>query len=223
MRDKEMEEMLTELREEYNPPPETPRDEMWSIIQARLGSEGSQVVSLETVRRSRVPPVRKTFGWAAAAAAVLVVGIGLGRFTAPVGSPATAPGPDRTATMAPSPDILRAAAVEHLVRTESLLTLVRADARAGRVEPSVGPWARGLLTQTRLLMDAEGGVDPVMSDLLEDLELVLIQIVGVANAPAGDEGRVESELNLALEGLREREVLTRIQAVVPAGPRFVGT
>jgi hypothetical protein len=72
-------------------------------------------------------------------------------------------------------------------------------------------------------MDAQGRADPLMSDLLEDLELILVQIVGVANAPAGDEGRVESELNLALEGLEEREVLTRIQAVVPAGPRFIGT
>ena len=44
-----------------------------------------------------------------------------------------------------------------------------------------------------------------------------------ANAAPGDRARIQSELNLALDGLEEREVLPRIQAVVPAGPGYVGT
>jgi hypothetical protein len=121
------------------------------------------------------------------------------------------------------PEVLRAASVDHLARTEALLTLVRSDARAGKVEPGVGTWARGLLSQTRLLMDAQGESDPAMAQLLEDLELVLVQIVGVANADGNNQDRFQSELNLALDGIDEREILPRIQAVVPAGPRYVGT
>jgi hypothetical protein len=223
MDDKKMEELLTGLRDEYNTPPETPREEMWTAIQARLGSRDESVVSLEAARRSRMARYRKPLGWAVAAAAVLVLGLGIGRMTAPGVTPEGSP----TLQVASGSDgtsrALQVASLEHLVQTESLLTLVRADARTGRVEPTMGTWAKGLLTQTRLLMDAQGGTDPVMKALLQDLELVLVQIVGVANASPEDVDRVRSELNLALDGLEESEVLPRIQAVIPAGPRFVGT
>jgi hypothetical protein len=217
--DQEMEELLTGLRDEYNAPPETPREEMWSAIQARLGSQDEKVVSLHAVRQSRVARHWKPMGWAAAAAAVLVLGLGIGRMTAPGGPPAAQVASEPSSNS----NALRVAALEHLVQTESLLTLVRADARSGRIEPSMGSWARGLLSQTRLLMDAQGDSDPVMKELLEDLELVLVQMVGVANAAPEDGDRVRSELNLALDGLEEREVLPRIQAVIPAGSRLVGT
>ena len=236
MHDDQLEEMLTGLRDDYNPPPETPREEMWSAIQARLGSESAQgisgsgkVFSLDAVRRSRMARYQKPLGWAVAAAAVLVLGLGIGRMTVPgVGlgpgkAPGVGPEVEVARSDAPNAGVLRAAALNHLVRTESLLTLVRADARDGGVEPTVGSWARTLLSQTRLLMDAQRGGDPAMKDLLEDLELVLVQMVGVANASEGDQERVRSELNLALNGMEEREILPRIQAVIPAGPRFVGT
>jgi len=228
MRDDQMDELLTDLRDGYNAPPETPRDEMWSAIQARLGAPGAasrggtgsvdaEVLSMAEARRARMRRIRKPLGWASAAAAILVLGLGIGRATAP------GVGPETVVAAAANPEVLRVAAVEHLIRTESLLTLVRADARAGRIEPAVASWARGLLAQTRLLLDAQGEADPVMADLLEDLELVLAQIVGAANADEGDQARVRSELNLALDGIEDHEVLPRIQAVIPAGPRFVGT
>jgi len=219
MHDHEIDKRLMELRESYNRPPETPREEMWDAIQGRLGGVDRDVVSLEVARQTRRARLRNPFGWAAAAAAVLILGLGLGRMTAP----GTAPETELAEEARPNAEVFQVAALEHLVRTESLLTLVRADARAGRMEPALGTWARGLLTQTRLLMDAQNGADPVMRELLEDLELVLIQIVGVANTPAADAGKARSELNLALDGLEKREVLPRIQAVVPSGPRFVGT
>ncbi len=219
--DEGMEELLKGLREEYNPPPPTPREEMWSALQPRLEPRDGEVVSLDAAREAkaarRPAPYRRPLGWAAAAAAVLVVGVGIGRMTAPGAGPAIGP------VAAASPALLRVAAVEHLVRTESLLTLVRADARSGRLEPAVGSWARSLLSETRLLLDAHAGADPVMMELLEDLELVLAQIVGVAHAGGGDQARVRSELSLALGGLDARDVLPRIQAVIPAGPGLAGT
>jgi hypothetical protein len=121
------------------------------------------------------------------------------------------------------PSILRVAAVEHLGRSETLLRMVRADGRSGRVDPAVGTWARGLLTETRLLLDSPGKQDPAMRELLEDLELVLMQIVGVSRVDQADEPRMREELTLALEGIEQREVLSRIQAVVPPGSGLAGT
>jgi hypothetical protein len=118
--------------------------------------------------------------------------------------------------------VARAAAIEHLGRSESLLTMVRSDARSGGIHPGVAKWARALLTETRLLMDLPEADDETVRELLEDLELVLVQIVGVAEAN-GDSADDRSELALALEGLAERDVLARIQAVLPAGPGLAGT
>jgi hypothetical protein len=72
-------------------------------------------------------------------------------------------------------------------------------------------------------MDSEAGQDPVMADLLNDLELVLVQVLGAANAAPAGSDRARSELNLALEGMDERDVLPRLQAVIPAGPGYRGT
>lgn len=246
MSDQNFDELLMGLRDSYNQPPETPREEMWAAIQARLGEGGlesgdsgegedgwedvgraedgdvpGEVISLDTARRSRWARIPSAVRWSMAAAALLVLGLGIGRMTAPGTAPRVAE--EDSGGFSQDAGILRTVAVEHLQRTESLLTLVRADARSGRVEPTVGNWAEQLLSQTRLLMDAQPASDPAMEELLKDLELVLVQIVGVANVPPEDQARFRSELNLALEGLETREVLSRIQAVVPAGPGYLGT
>lgn len=221
MSERPMDEMLEQLRQGYNAPPETPRDEMWQVIEARLGAEAGEttatVVSLDAARRRRsrwhVP-----VAWTAAAAAVLVMGVGIGRMTAPEAAPvATA------AKVGAQRGALAVATAEHLGRTESLLTLVRAEARGGRLDPVVQPWAESLLTETRLLLDTPEVVSPEMREILEDLELVLVQIVGVTEAETTDGARAGMELDLALRGLEDREVLPRIQAVLPGVTGLAGT
>ncbi len=211
-----MDEFFDRLRDAYRVPPETPREEIWAAIEARLPQEPRGVIPIGRGPRRRAHGVPRLASWAAAAAAVLVLGIGIGRMTAPVPrEPVVAERPDE--------DLLRVAALEHLGRTESLLTLVRADGRSGRMDPAVGDWAASLLSQTRLLLDRPGADDPALRALLEDLELVLVQIVGVADADGSDEVRARSELTLALDGIEEREVLPRIHAVLPAGTGLAGT
>lgn len=220
----EVSDLVDRLRESYNPPPETPREEMWAAVEAALEGRRSagarrtaQVVSLDARRFRRGPGSRWVVGWAVAAAALLVLGIGIGRVSvrAPARPAAVADVPDPTA--------MRLAAVEHLGQSESLLTLVRADARTGRLDPQVGPWARNLLAQTRLLLDAPEETDPTMRRMLEDLELVLVQIVGVTDTGTHDAARTRTELNLALKGLDDRDLMPRIQAMVPAGSVLSGT
>lgn len=218
MPEKPMDDMIEQLREGYNKPPETPREEMWGVIVAELGESGSHVVPMDQARRRLRPSWHRPAGWAAAAAAVLVMGVGLGRMTAPESAPlASAPEPS------PRASGLEMAAVEYLGKTESLLILVRAEARGGRLDPVVKPWARSLLTETRLLLDTSNGVNPDIRELLRDLELVLVQIVGATEAADVNGARAGMELDLALRGLENREVLPRIQAVLPALPGFSGT
>lgn len=214
--DRRMDEAVSALRAEYNAPPETPREEMWRVIHAGLPAPeaDTSVVSLEAARARRTP--NRSFGWAVAAAAVLVMGIGIGRMTAP-GMP-TGAALDGGARG----EVLAVAAAEHLGHSESFLTLVRADARGGSLDPEMVRWAEGLLSQTRMFMDAtDAAAEPAMRELMEDLELVLAQIVTVAEHGGVDPGRTRTELDLALRGMEDREVLTRIQAV--SGPIMAGT
>jgi hypothetical protein len=218
MEEEPMDELTRLLREEYNAPPPTPRAEMWENIQAGLRKGGAAGVSLDAARARREVLVRRSLAWGAAAAAVLVVGFGLGRFTAPT-SLADVP----AASLTPSPRVMRLAATDHLERSEALLRMVRADGRTGRMDPAMGQWAESLLTQTRLLLDSTGGEDPAMRELLEDLELVLAQIVGVSDTRGAGGAQAREELSLALKGIEENHVLSRIQAVTPAGSVLAGT
>lgn len=216
MSDREMDDLTRLLREEYNPPPPAPREEMWAVIQAGLRSQGAPPVSLEDARLRRTPRPWRQLGWAAAA--VLGLGVSIGRVTAPTG-PTVAEAPVEGGAAA---TLMRLAAAEHLGRTEDLLRMVRSDGREGRLDPALGVWARGLLTQTRLLLDSTEGGDPTMRELLEDLELVLVQVAAVAHG--GEDGeRTRSELSLALEGIEQREVLPRIEAVLPTVTPLAGT
>jgi len=212
MSEERMEEMLQELKASYHVPSETPREEMWSAISSRLDAPQTEVLDISIARRRRTFTASGAVGWAAAAAAVLLLGVGLGRMTAPEGGE-RAP----IATMQMTPTSMAFAAQDHMRRTESLLTMVRTDARAGRIDPTTARWARGLLSQTRLLMDAQDDATPRMNDLLLDLELVLAQIVGVAETGSMDEGRARTELDLLLRSLNDGAVLPRIRAAFQVG------
>lgn len=231
------------VREAYNAPAgDIPREAMWTEIARRIdASEGDRsadsadlaghgverrsqerdrtahVVDLAAERAARTGSssnlaVRRIAGWSVAAAALLVLGMGIGRMTAPA-SPVAESAPATTATNGSSG--IGLAAREHLGRTESLLTMVRADARDGQVDPAVAGWAEDLLAQTRLLLDRREGVDPELRDLLMDLELVLVQVVGVAGTGSLDDARARTEVELTLRSLDEGEVLPRIQATLP--------
>jgi hypothetical protein len=213
--------LVTQVRDTYNVPNDIPREAIWHAIAGRLdldavGPERERgVVDLARVRRSRQSALAlgsgRPFGWAVAAAAVLVLGIGIGR--------ASLPGTGRSVTPAgvnqPGMPAANALATrDYLGQAESLLSMVRVDGRDGRVDPATTEWARGLLAQTRLLIDAGAGSDPAVSDLLLDLELVLAQIAGVRDVGM-DEARERTELDLAIRGMEQGEVLPRIQAVLP--------
>jgi hypothetical protein len=219
-----LEEWVDALRDEYHRPAEPPREEMWTAIEARLGPRETRTRSLAGRRLLRLSMPKPLLAWSAAAAALVVLGVGIGRMTAPEAGTTSVPGAPLAgadgsrASAAP----LRVAVLRHLERSEGLITMVHADGRSGRVDPEVGPWATTLLAETRLLLDHAESVDPTMRALLEDLELVLVQIVGTAELGAQDQGRASTEMSLTLDAIERREVVARIQALVPTGPGLAG-
>jgi hypothetical protein len=203
MHDDELDERLKRAAAEYHQPPETPREAMWEAIQRRRQAQGRP-------ERGRVLVFpRRWVPWAAAAAAVLAVGIGIGRLTvprSPAGSVATAPEAPRKRQTA-----YALATVQHLAQAEAFLTLFRASVRRGGDERLASATARQLLANNRLLLDSPAGQDRKTRLLLEDLELVLAEISQLSPEPRS------SDLELIREGMERGGVLTRLRTVVPAG------
>lgn len=108
------------------------------------------------------------------------------------------------------------AAVAHLGQAEALLTTVRADARAGRVDTSVTAWARDLLSTTRLMMDSPAARDPQLRRLLQDLELVLAQITTLRQGDTTDLDYIDRTLD-------RRSVLLRLRQATPPVALRAGT
>lgn len=159
-------------------------------------------------------------------AAILTLGIGVGRYVMPTASGVNAVvaaqsashadsitalglGPDALAALPYSNDPARVAMEEHLGRTVALLMTVRDD------DPTYGPgadisgWARELLGTTRMLIDEPQLSDERTRRLLQDLELVLAQIIQAR-------GSVPETQRAPSETMRETNLLPRVRAAATA-------
>lgn len=200
-------EWLQDAAKTYHEPPGAgaPRDEMW----ARIETERAR-------RATRVIVLRPWIRWGLAAAAVLTLGIGIGRWTAQQG---TGNGSSTASadTAGSGKVVYQVAAMQYLSRTETFLTGFRADLRAGRADTRFTGQARDLLTTTRLLLDSPAADDPRMRALLEELELVLVQISQLGA------GRNARDTDLITQDMDQRSVLPRLRSAIPAGPVPVRT
>lgn len=211
MTEDRFEDVLREMAQDYNAPPETPRELMWARIEATRRERARQ---RDRVRFTESPWVR----WGLGLAAALLIGIGIGRFALD-----TSPGPvvveegpgavTEEEGVRDSRLAYRVAATEHLTRAETFLTSFRTRAHSdGDADADSWSNARELLSSTRLLLDSPAARDPVFRSLLEDLELVLVQIAGLS------EERPEEEVEMVTEGLETRGLLLRLRTAIPAGP-----
>lgn len=108
----------------------------------------------------------------------------------------------------------RLAVIEHLTRTEVLLTDFRAEARSGnpaKLDAQFAAVSRELLGTTRLLLATRRGEDPVMTRLLQDLEYVLMQLSQYANDGRG------VDLDAINQSIDRRNVLPKLRYSIPAG------
>lgn len=209
----------------YNRPGPVPRDEMWTVIAGALEPQGTRQPDPAPMGPGEVRRFPRR-GWirpAMAAAAILVVGIGLGRLSGPgplVDSGGVSNGPGASGGDAVRVPEFPTLAADYLLDAEAFLTLLRADAREGQLEGDMGAWARSLLLQTRLLMETGQAPDPAVRRLLEDLELILVE---VARIPVNDRRRASEELKWIDEGMASQDVLPRLRAVAPVGAGMAGT
>jgi hypothetical protein len=194
MTDDQLDQRLREAARSYNAPPETPRERMWAEIQAGRRKDA---------RVLRLRPGRVL--WAAAAAAVLAVGIGIGRLS-------VEPEASRWEGSLANATTYRLAAEEHLGQSEAFLTLFRTSLQVQPDHRLASASARQLLAINRLRLDSPAAVEPATRLLLEDLELVLAEI-----AQLSPRSRAE-DLQLIRDGLERGNVMPRLRTAVPAGP-----
>lgn len=219
--DDRFDDQLRDAAREYNPPPDTPRDVMWErIVAARTGAQsdrraGGQIdekrdTLFREVRPSARPGVR-LLRWPLGIAALLAIGIGLGRLTAP--QPDTRVPPAIATFKAPRVNDVayRLATTEHLSQSESFLTLFRASVRGGGNEQLASATARHLLATNRLLLDSPAASDARTRLLLQDLELVLAQISQLSGRPS------PPDLDFITNGLEDSGVMSRLRTAVPSG------
>ena len=212
MIDDRFDDQLRELARDYNEPPETPRDLMWERIVAERAAGQADAVrpSVRTLRPSNRPAIR-LLRWPLGIAALLALGIGVGRMTAPTPS---SPAPVTVATEAAprtSEVAYQLAATEHLSQSETFLTLFRASVRRGGNEQLASSTARQLLATNRLLLDSPAATDNRTRLLLQDLELVLAQIAQLSGRPSSP------DLDLITSGLEDSGVMSRLRTAVPSG------
>ncbi len=205
MNDDQLDQRIRGAARDYNQPPETPREEMWARIQAGRRAPAHPVDGTPGRRVTRVLPFRRRWvPWAAAAAAILAVGIGIGRVSVTPES-SVWKGPSANATT------YRLAAQEHLSQSEAFLTLFRTSLENLPDHRLASASARQLLATNRLLLDSPAAVEPATRLLLEDLELVLAEI-----AQLSPQSR-EQDLQLIRDGMERGNVMPRLRTAVPPG------
>jgi hypothetical protein len=196
---------LQHAARDYNVPPPTPRAEIWQRIEAER-------------RPMAVTPIRRASPWRLplAVAALLAIGVAIGRITSssggsgtPASLPAAAPGGRAAALRTLRGNVATMMVTsDHLSHVESFLTDFNTQAPA----EDFSTQAIDLLTTTRLLLDSKRLTDAGTRRLLEDLELVLVQI-----ATFDPKDRRE-ELGFIADGLARNHLRTRLRNTIPAGP-----
>jgi hypothetical protein len=209
MDENRFDEVIRDLPRSFNKPPEPPLDEMWGVIEdAHFNAPAS--ISRPSGLTSRAP-------WLAAAAA-LVIGIGIGRYV-PLGrdSASDAASPSALASTQPLPpgsdtsavgDAYRDQTSRYLGQAAALLISLPTRDSIGNADASFAGKAADLLVTTRLLIDSPAAQDPKVRLLLEDLELVLVQIARLR----GQQNR--DDLDLIHQAVEQGDVLSRLNSAV---------
>ncbi len=213
MDDREFAELVDEMKTSHHTPPPVPAERLWARIDAAR--------SARPVRRRAWP----LWQVGLAAAAVLVLGIALGRLgtrpdTGPVVAERTEPDPQQEQPISDTPPdphtvqpLVRYAAVSLFNRADALLTDLQTGDCAQRDLSPLPVWAGGMLTQTRLLLDSNLARDPDTRFLLQDLEMLLVRIASLSTQDcAADVDRIRQDL-------KDKSTLDRLRLAGGTDPR----
>ena len=206
--DDNLPESLRAAARDYNAPPELERLEreaMWSAIEGEAFP--NRFLTPTAAQRSLVGGVRWSVQRFMPLAAVLLIGVAIGRFAIPRPDPApvtaalTAPAGDSVAV----PQAYQGTTSRYLGQTAALLVSLPTEGRSEGADAVYLNRAHDLLLTTRLLLDSPAAADPRFRTLLEDLELVLAQVVRLQSAQS------RAELDLIRQALEQRDVLPRLR------------
>jgi hypothetical protein len=211
MTDEKFEDLMRDAAHHYNRPPDVPPvDVMWEEIERRLArsKEEAESVSFPVQRK----PSFLNSPWVRMAA-MLVVGVGIGRFSVvrATREPASASAPvvqqvAQTSTAVPGEYEL--VTDHYLGQTAALLSALPGELNAKRPDAAFIARADDLLMQTRRLLDSPAAADPGLHTLFEDLEVVLAQVVRLQ----GD--RDPTRIELLHQALEQRDVIPRLRNAV---------
>jgi hypothetical protein len=201
MTEDKLDKLINSAGETYRVPPEPDLEGMWDEIDAELDVRASG---------SRREQARRGFEWrqvGLAAAAALVIGVGVGRWSAPNaqdGVIADAPAELARAVQQVSyqiPEALQRTATSYLGETAALLKELQSNPSGAYTTQ-----AMSLLSTTRLLLDSPAATDEKLNGLLQDLELILARI---AMLQPGQGSRTE-DLQMIRNALVDRDVVPRV-------------
>lgn len=207
MRDSELDKLMKDTAETYNHPLEVPRERMWERIDAARANRRGQRAGNQPLRLLRHP----AFIWPLAAAALIILGIAIGRVTTSGDFRADPDQAPAVTLEAPALGdqldlkLYRPLTQAVFAKAEALLTNVCMDSGMDNPDNPLPIWAGSLLIQTRLLMDTPVVGQSDVKALLEDLELVLAQIVQASSSKSGN------ECDWIIGGMEERATLARLR------------
>ena len=209
MDDQRLDDVLRDLSRTFKPPAEPPLEEMWAVIE---DAHFNAPVPISSARgmTSRAP-------WLAAAA-TLVIGIGIGRYLPRRAAPAeNVTSQSAVAANSNSPasgtsavaDAYRDQTNRYLGQAAALLISLPSKDANGKTDAAFAVKATDLLVTTRLLIDSPAATqDPKLHSLLEDLELVLVQIARLR----GEKNK--GDLDLIHQAVEQGDVLSRLNSAV---------
>ncbi len=198
--DEQLDQLLARARESWRAGDEPDHDTLWERIERDHFDRALQ----------SPPSPWRTPNWrvlTAAVAAALVIGAGIGRFTAPDAGGTTPVVAQSDSSLLPRAlqDPMRLTTTEYLGETAALLASLPLHNGGDAVDARFAVDAATLLSTTRLLLDSPTASDPALRALLDDLELVLAQI---ARLPARRDGE---ELQFITEAIEARDVVPRLR------------
>ena len=221
MDDDRFDDLIRNLPDDFKVP-DPPLEEMWQVIE-------NAHFNARTASTSRV--WTQSTPWLAAAAALLI-GIGIGRYTptrnagptpdsasgsvsGSVSGSASGSRPPASSTQLPFydtsavADAYRDQTNQYLGQAAALLISLPAKAGTQQADATFANKASDLLVTTRLLIDSPAATqDPKLRSLLEDLELVLVQIARLRGE------RNKGDLDLIHQAVEQGDVISRLNSAV---------
>ncbi len=201
--------IIDSAADHYNVPPVNPPfDQMWTAIESEAFGPRFE---------AQIAPARRSLAnnpWLRMAA-VLVLGVAIGRFTTMSQTPEPEVPSTAAATPAPGSEAsYQLSAERYLGNAVTLVAGLPRQLQSGRIDSAYVEKASESLANLRLLMDSPAASNPRLRALLEDLELVLVQVVQMPSEGSRTDAR------LIRQAMQERDVMPRLVDAVAETPNF---